>query len=131
MLSREVLVTVENWYFPIVDQGCLNFQTWSGLGIGLGAAIESGDGGVIMPVERERKGKTLVRQLLQFLIPQIIQSFFLSLLEGFRIVRYRLSVKEAYASNSVHSLYGNGRWYPFFGSTKVGSCPGSLVKGRF
>ena len=55
MLSREVLVTVENWYFPIVDQGCLNFQTWSGLGIGLGAAIESGDGGVIMPVERERR----------------------------------------------------------------------------
>lgn len=28
MLSGEVLVTVENWYFPIVDQGCLNFQTW-------------------------------------------------------------------------------------------------------
>lgn len=27
MLSGEVLVTVENWYFPRVDQGCLNFQT--------------------------------------------------------------------------------------------------------
>lgn len=27
MLSGEVLITVENWYFSLVDQGCLNFQT--------------------------------------------------------------------------------------------------------
>lgn len=48
---------------------------------------------LLVSVEGKRRRKYLFAgsgRIKQLLIPQIIKSFFLSLLEGFRIVRYRL-----------------------------------------